>query len=191
MITKRICQNCGGDIPPHKLSSAKFCKDSCRARFHEKKILKQLYGVEKLTVDLPQLEKKQETKPNVNLLAGLEGVAERKVQTGAPPVQSEAKSEIINNAENSVQYGQYAQTEQKIEVSEVPALIPFTVKIETENYKKVKTELDKVYKEYDRVKAAINSLTVYSLKMIERKERSKPSLRLKIKKYSGRNCLKK
>jgi len=157
MSAKRICKNCGGDVPPHKLSSAKFCKDSCRARFHEKKILKQLYGVEKLTTDLPELEKPQEVKPKPNLIAGLEGVAERKVQIGLPSPQSEAKPEVKNNAENGGQYGLYAQSEQKKEVAEAAALIPFTVKVETEHYKKVKRDLDKVNMEYDRAKAEIKS----------------------------------
>lgn len=26
----RICENCGGEIPPERRSDAKFCKDACK-----------------------------------------------------------------------------------------------------------------------------------------------------------------
>lgn len=157
MSAKRICLNCGGDIPQQRQSGAKYCNDSCKARYHEKKLMKQLFSGETQKINPLQQEKKEAVK---NMLTGLEGVAERKVhpQLSAPQTQYAAtQSEVKNNAENGVQSVQYAKSDQKKEVSQEPALIPLIIKVETEKYKLVKEKLNVVYKEYDRVKGMIKS----------------------------------
>jgi hypothetical protein len=153
MSSKRVCQNCGGDIPQERQSGAKYCTDSCKARYHEKKLMKELFSGE-IQKTSPSLQiKKDVVKPAQNLLSGLEGVAERKVQTELAPVQTEVK----NNTENGVQYVQYGTSEQKSKPADPPQLTPVTIKVETPKYLSLKRNLDIIQKEYDRVKGMIHT----------------------------------
>src|SRR3990172_3624021 len=99
MSAKRICLNCGGDIPLERQSGAKYCNDSCKARYHEKKLMKELFSGEIQKTNPAPQEKKEAVK---NMLTGLEGVAERKVhpQLSAPQIQDTTpQPEVENNAE--------------------------------------------------------------------------------------------
>lgn len=150
MSKKRICKNCGGDVPEDRQSGTKYCKDSCKARYHEKKLMKELFHKEETPKLFPEKEKKespQTKQPAVNLTEGLRGVLENK-----------SSAEEVSKAQNEDLKGvQYADSEKISDTVSAPKLIPVHVKVETKNYKTAKEQIEKIQAEIKRVIGMINA----------------------------------
>ncbi|MBI4947605.1 MAG: hypothetical protein HY840_14525 [Bacteroidetes bacterium] len=159
MSEKRICLNCGSSIPEYRQSGAKYCNDSCKARYHEKKLLKELFGKNQDQDLAPQetvvsnITVKQEIpKPVVNLSDGLRGVSD-----SSSKIQQPLSKELKTGQAEISAYKQETAGQQVPVKLLAPQFVPMTVKVETLQYKTAKGQIEKIQVEIKRVKDMINA----------------------------------
>jgi DNA replication protein DnaC len=154
MSETRICLNCGKSVPDHRQRGAKYCNDSCKARYHEKKLLKGLFsGKQDQVIPLKNATVKKEIpKPILNISEGLRGVIDPKSNTEQHPFKEIKTVQATVPASKQEPSGQQAPATPSVDQF---AALP--IKVETVNYKTAKEQIDKIHTETERVREMITA----------------------------------
>lgn len=153
---KRICQNCGGAIPESRQSGAKYCKDPCKARYHEKRLMKELLNDKATQKPDAEVEKTemQVTKPVVNFHGELRGVIENKSVSETASVQSAPEKDVLYADFNKI-----LPVQMQEETPEYKAA--FAKKMEAENIlNKILSTLEKGREHLKKLETKLNSLSL-------------------------------